>query len=340
MLPARFGTWEGGTLPPHGRHLPRRAPARAARGSSLPFRPLSLQEHFTRMRAELQLYSQSKDLPRLLDAALPLLQPHQQLLEGFAAFVPRAARTQLQQRVQRLLGAQPGGTAAAGKASGMAARHQQLQQPSLAAPAGPGAAAPLHQAGRPAQAQQPAAGAVPNARQPLAQQPQPRHVLLPQQQQQQHKQSKLQQLLGGAVMRPQAGAGGSAARPGGAAAGTTLQQQRGSGGGMLMPPRGMQQVALPRSGQQLMQQRPPQASGARPGSGAGVAPVAPLARPSSKARGPPCAVCGKAPMDAPHQASCGHSACYTCWLTALAKFSCPVCSRGVRKNQLTKMHFA
>jgi hypothetical protein len=45
-------------------------------------------------------------------------------------------------------------------------------------------------------------------------------------------------------------------------------------------------------------------------------------------------------MDAPHEAACGHTACYACWLKALAQFKCPVCGRGVRKTQLTKKFFA
>ncbi len=45
-------------------------------------------------------------------------------------------------------------------------------------------------------------------------------------------------------------------------------------------------------------------------------------------------------MESPHAAGCGHTACYACWLKALAVFKCPVCSRGVRKAQLQKKYFA
>ncbi|PRW44978.1 Regulator of telomere elongation helicase 1 [Chlorella sorokiniana] len=59
-------------------------------------------EQFTAMRAELQAYSKGKELARLMAAALPLLQPHPALLEGFATFVPKSARPQLQQRIQQI----------------------------------------------------------------------------------------------------------------------------------------------------------------------------------------------------------------------------------------------
>jgi endogenous inhibitor of DNA gyrase (YacG/DUF329 family) len=71
----------------------------------------------------------------------------------------------------------------------------------------------------------------------------------------------------------------------------------------------------------------------RPSGGGGGMPH------SGVARGPACPVCGKTPMEAPHEAGCGHSACYACWLKALAQFKCPVCSRAVRKSQLSKRYF-
>ncbi|GAB4815023.1 hypothetical protein N2152v2_002069 [Parachlorella kessleri] len=54
-----------------------------------------------------------------------------------------------------------------------------------------------------------------------------------------------------------------------------------------------------------------------------------------------CAACGKAPMEAPHQAVCGHQACYPCWLKAIALMKCahPACKKHVRKSQLSKMYF-
>jgi hypothetical protein len=45
-------------------------------------------------------------------------------------------------------------------------------------------------------------------------------------------------------------------------------------------------------------------------------------------------------MESPHEAGCGHTACYACWLKALAQFKCPVCARAVRKNMLTKKYFS
>ena len=45
-------------------------------------------------------------------------------------------------------------------------------------------------------------------------------------------------------------------------------------------------------------------------------------------------------MESPHEAGCGHTACYACWLKALAQFKCPVCARVVRKNMLTKRYFS
>ena len=356
--------------------LPRRVPAHALRPSHVArLHPSVLsitttrvrshrraQEHFSAIKAELRAYSQARDLLALLGKALPLLLPHPQLLEGFAGFIPKAGRPQMQQAVQELQREQPRQSelllkervaedlwevdrrvvrqAGAAPPAGAQARVQQQQQqqahqrrgalPQGAAPAGTAQRQPLvqQQAQQARQAQRPGQNAAP---------------------------SKLQQLVTGAPARQAAAAGPRSGAP--------QQQQRlaqagrpGSAASVLMPPRGMQAamaqqgvrsggaaggpgVALPPRGMQAAMQaaRPSSAGGAAAG---GARPGASgSARPSAAARGPPCPVCGKAPMDAPHEAGCGHSACYTCWLKALAQFRCPTCSRGVRKAQLVKKFF-
>ena len=54
-----------------------------------------------------------------------------------------------------------------------------------------------------------------------------------------------------------------------------------------------------------------------------------------------CPVCHKAEFDNPWQATCGHAACYVCWMQHLPRhFKCPVCSRPTRKQQLSRFFFA
>ena len=54
-----------------------------------------------------------------------------------------------------------------------------------------------------------------------------------------------------------------------------------------------------------------------------------------------CPVCHKAEYDNPWQATCGHAACYVCWMQYLpCHFKCPVCSRPTRKQQLSRFFFA
>lgn len=50
--------------------------------------------------------------------------------------------------------------------------------------------------------------------------------------------------------------------------------------------------------------------------------------------GPPCAMCGVAPMRQPHQGACGHTACKSCWMAAVTRFKCPVCGKPARASQL------
>jgi regulator of telomere elongation helicase 1 len=58
----------------------------------------------------------------------------------------------------------------------------------------------------------------------------------------------------------------------------------------------------------------------------------------------PCGVCSKAPMESAHRAPCGHLACYSCWLKLLCvgmrAAKCPVCSKELRRAQLTAQPFA
>lgn len=53
----------------------------------------------------------------------------------------------------------------------------------------------------------------------------------------------------------------------------------------------------------------------------------------------PCPVCKKPAMEDPWSASCGHQACYGCWLKALAAMVCPVCGKRTHKRTLTKAYF-
>lgn len=54
-----------------------------------------------------------------------------------------------------------------------------------------------------------------------------------------------------------------------------------------------------------------------------------------------CPVCHKPEFDNPWQATCGHAACYMCWMQYLpCHFKCPVCSRPTRKQQLSRFFFA
>ena len=54
-----------------------------------------------------------------------------------------------------------------------------------------------------------------------------------------------------------------------------------------------------------------------------------------------CPVCHKTDCDNPWQATCGHAACYVCWMQYLPRnFKCPVCSRPTRKQQLGRFFFA
>jgi hypothetical protein len=66
-------------------------------------------------------------------------------------------------------------------------------------------------------------------------------------------------------------------------------------------------------------------------------------KPKTMALGPvgePCSICGKTPMEAPHQSPCKHSACYACWVRQVAQFlRCKQCGAQVRKNQLIKSFF-
>ena len=49
----------------------------------------------------------------------------------------------------------------------------------------------------------------------------------------------------------------------------------------------------------------------------------------------------KPEFDNPWQATCGHAACYMCWMQYLpCHFKCPVCSRPTRKQQLSRFFFA
>lgn len=50
--------------------------------------------------------------------------------------------------------------------------------------------------------------------------------------------------------------------------------------------------------------------------------------------GPPCSMCGVAPMRQPHQGACGHTACKSCWMAAVTRFKCPVCGKPARASQL------
>lgn len=337
------------------------------------------------MRAELQAYSKGKDLARLLAAALPLLQPHPALLEGFATFVPKSARPQLQQAIQQMHGGAGGApaagrVAAAGGATATAARppptgmprQQQQQQHGASVRGTAQALQPQLRQPYGQQAAGTAAGAAAaGARQPLAQHPQLRPGQQAQQAQQGHQaqrqqqpksKSKLQQMLAGAPLRPNPAVGGAGAAVRPALPGNLQQQQRqqqqrpqqrGGGGAAPvaagLPPRGMHQA--------MAQPRPGPAGALRPGGMAAPPAVPPLQRAAAaggsrakpggggsggqpRAAGPPCAVCSKAPMESPHQSGCGHSACYGCWLKALATFKpCPVCAKPVRKTQLTKLHF-
>ncbi|KAL6782591.1 hypothetical protein ACKKBG_A07395 [Auxenochlorella protothecoides x Auxenochlorella symbiontica] len=83
---------------------------------------------------------------------------------------------------------------------------------------------------------------------------------------------------------------------------------------------------------------PAWSGGAEPAPGR----AAPARRPvgaGAPAPTPPCSICGKVPMSSAYEASCGHLACYACWLGALAKFKCPTCGKGVRKSHLLPKHF-
>ena len=351
------------------------------------------------MRAELQAYSKGKDLARLMAAALPLLQPHPTLLEGFATFVPKSARPQLQQRIAQMRGGAAGSNAVGRAAAaavggapggGMLGRQQppllqephqqqhrqqqppqqqqqQQQQQRQQRPAAAGrsamqAAFPQQPMGQqaPQQFAQPAGGMTSGVRQPLAQHPQlrsgqqaqqARQAQRPQQKQQkQQPKSKLQQMVAGAPLRPNPALGGAGAVPRPALPGTLQQQQQRGGVGAaisaaMLPPRGMQQaMAQPRPGQAGGMKAPPAVPTlhrpAAPAGGSRSKPAGGGSGGQPRAAGPPCAVCSKAPMESPHQSGCGHSACYGCWLKALATFKpCPVCAKPVRKAQLTKLHF-
>lgn len=340
------------------------------------------------MRAELQSYSKGKDLARLMAAALPLLQPHPTLLEGFATFVPKSARAQLQQRIEQMRGGATGSNAVGRAAAaavggapggGMPGRQQpppqhrqqqqrlqqqqqqqRQQQQAAAGRSAMQAAFPQQPMRQQAQQQfaQPTGGMTSGVRQPLAQHPQLRpgqqaqQAQRPQQKQQkQQPKSKLQQMLTGAPLRPNPAVGGAGAVARPALPGTLqLQQQRRGGGGpaiaaAMLPPRGMQQaMAQPRPGQaggmKASPAVPPLQRPAAPAGGSRAKPAGGGGGGQPRAAGPPCAVCSKAPMESPHQSGCGHSACYGCWLKALATFKpCPVCAKPVRKAQLTKLHF-
>ena len=52
-----------------------------------------------------------------------------------------------------------------------------------------------------------------------------------------------------------------------------------------------------------------------------------------------CSICKKTPMEGAHEAACGHVACYSCWMRALALFKCPICGKGIRKQQLVQKYF-
>ena len=70
-------------------------------------------------------------------------------------------------------------------------------------------------------------------------------------------------------------------------------------------------------------------------------PAAGSSHPVAAIAGAECPVCHKAAFDNPWQATCGHAACYVCWMQYLPRhFKCPVCSRPTRKQQLSRFFFA
>jgi regulator of telomere elongation helicase 1 len=51
-------------------------------------------------------------------------------------------------------------------------------------------------------------------------------------------------------------------------------------------------------------------------------------------------MCHKSPMEAPHEAPCGHMGCYMCWMNALkARPACPTCRNPTRRGGLKRKYF-
>ena len=77
------------------------------------------------------------------------------------------------------------------------------------------------------------------------------------------------------------------------------------------------------------------------GHGTAAGPAAGGNHPAIADAGAKCSVCQRAEFDNPWQATCGHAACYACWMQYLPRhFKCPVCSRPTRKQQLSRLFFA
>eukprot|EP00983_Pelagomonas_calceolata_P118785 1160535-Pelagomonas_calceolata.AAC.18 len=54
-----------------------------------------------------------------------------------------------------------------------------------------------------------------------------------------------------------------------------------------------------------------------------------------------CTICAACPMEAPHEAACGHLGCGKCWTLQLAQhFCCAACKRPLRRQQLIRKHYA
>ncbi|KAF5829553.1 hypothetical protein DUNSADRAFT_15935 [Dunaliella salina] len=54
-----------------------------------------------------------------------------------------------------------------------------------------------------------------------------------------------------------------------------------------------------------------------------------------------CSICAACPMEAPHEAACGHLGCGKCWTLQLAQhFCCAACKRPLRRQQLIRKHYA
>lgn len=56
---------------------------------------------------------------------------------------------------------------------------------------------------------------------------------------------------------------------------------------------------------------------------------------------PVCPSCHTSTMSSPYTSSCcGHIACYSCWLRAVALKSCMHCKKPIKKNMLSKVYFS